>query len=266
MIKPLWRYPGGKSWLAGPLSNEILACRPTRYIEPFLGAGAVALVLPAGLPKVLSDLSRPLMNVWESIKTQPAALHAALLRLHATHGNTSEGFYEIRDRYNASGHFGANAAAMMLYLNSISFNGLHRENASGQYNVPFGDVKKPRVLSLEELLLAQTHLRSAQLYCCGYQEVLTEAGQGSAAFIDPPYWGGFDDYVAGGFSEDDQRELASQVQAAVGRGAKIWLTNSDTPLIREIYGWADIQPIAENRSIAADGDRRGGAGCVLVRG
>lgn len=263
--QPLLRWAGGKSWLVERLVPEIVAAAPARYVEPFVGAGAIALAVPPSIPKVLADASKPLMNLWEMVQRQPAALHAALLRVHRDYGNDRERYYQARERFNASQHYGVNDAALMLYLNSVSFNGLHRENSKGQYNVPFGDVKRPRMVSLEDLLAVQQSIRSAQLCCCDFREVVAIVGAGDATFVDPPYWGGFDDYVAGGFSEADQRELAQQLEAAAQRGAAIWATNSDTPLIREAYAWAKIEPIVEERSIAADGARRGGAGCVLIR-
>jgi site-specific DNA-adenine methylase len=75
---PFVRWAGGKRALAQRLVVEILATSPQRYVEPFLGGGAVALALPAELPKVLADVNPHLIDCWLCIKNLPADLYREL--------------------------------------------------------------------------------------------------------------------------------------------------------------------------------------------
>lgn len=62
---------GGKSRIAKDIAKTILACTQERehYVEPFLGAGAVASVLAPHFHKVsLSDASPDLMALWSALQ------------------------------------------------------------------------------------------------------------------------------------------------------------------------------------------------------
>ena len=58
-MNPFLRWVGGKRWLASTLAEEILAHKPTRYIEPFVGAGAVALKVASLNPSIMIEISDP---------------------------------------------------------------------------------------------------------------------------------------------------------------------------------------------------------------
>ena len=268
-MKPFIKYVGGKSWLVDKLVPEILAVKPALYVEPFLGGGAIALALPTALPKVLGDANPRLVDVWVAIQRHSALTLRALRRLE-TWPESEWRYYTVRDNFNRM--IGVpmigwpERAAHFLWLNARCFNGLWRTNARGLFNVPWGKYEKPRVI--DDLELYAPALRLATISHGGFADTL-ERGAGVrplAVFADPPYDGTFDGYTAEGFSDDAQRRLAAQLDAIAGTGAAVWATNSDTPLVRRIYDWAQIEAIDERHSVGATGERRGMKPCVLIRG
>ncbi len=78
-LLPFLKWPGGKRWIA-PAVAEILADDTGRYIEPFLGAGAVFFRLrPEGA--LLADVNRDLMTVYGALRDQPDRLFESIRRL-----------------------------------------------------------------------------------------------------------------------------------------------------------------------------------------
>src|SRR5215208_5646828 len=99
MATPFIRWPGGKRLLVPfllPLIEAALIARPgARYVEPFLGAGAVALAVD-GAPKVLNDACVPLVNAWRWVRDQPDQRHTQAMLLLAD--RSRDAYLEARTR------------------------------------------------------------------------------------------------------------------------------------------------------------------------
>ncbi|MNT46208.1 hypothetical protein D3C72_1828370 [compost metagenome] len=70
---------------------------------------------------------------------------------------------------------------------------------------------------------------------------------GSLFYLDPPYWGGEGDYGAGLFVRGDFQRMADKLRAIEGR---FMLSINDRPEIREMFAWADIEPVQTVYSVA----------------
>lgn len=269
-LDPPVRWAGGKRWLVDRLVPEIEATKPSYYIEPFLGGGAIALGLDAKIPKLLLDGNPTLMDVWRCIKELPPALDGALRRAEVKYGESEIGYYQARARLNEMIHerrmIWCERAACALYINARCFNGLWRTNTEGFFNVPYGHLKKPRKISLAEITALSIQLRSAKLVTGDALELEWRSGSGVTIYADPPYHGTFADYTKDSFGETEQSLLANKLREYVELGAKIWTTNADTPFIRNAYAWASIEEISERHSVGATGERRGLKTCLLIRG
>lgn len=271
-LRPFLRWPGGKQWLAEQLADEIMAMQPLAYHEPFVGAGAVALALPSTVDLHLSDWSEPLINLWQMVGRHPKVVASLLVEIIRKYGNEQEGYLSARALFNQYPPNGTRAAALMLYLNARSFNGLWRENKRGGYNVPWGQIRAPRIVTADELVDISERLRNATIRHSSFVDRIAGVGAGEAIYADPPYASipgkkqkSYVAYTASGFTDEQQAQLASQLEAADARGVHVWATNSDTPLIRSLYSWADLTPLAEPRPIAASALARGDAHCLLIR-
>lgn len=284
-LQPFARWVGGKRWLAGRLSQEIIATKPRLYVEPFLGGGAVALSMPLSLPKILSDINPQLIDVWLCIKRQPGKLLTELEAVEQQYGNELEGYLLARDEFNfmvrSPRAMWTRRSAVFLYLNARCFNGLWRTNKKGLYNVPFGKLVSPKKLGDDDVMPISTALVNADLRCQQFPIVLHQViarhsrcyrgrtGKSLdriAIYADPPYAGTFGAYDKEGFDQTDQQGLADLLRYAVARGAQVWTTNADTPEIRELYDWARIEEITEHHHVGSTGERRGHRGCLLIRG
>jgi DNA adenine methylase len=158
----------------------------------------------------------------------------------------------------------------MIYLNRTCFNGLYRVNARGGFNVPFGKHKNPTICNEPGLRAASLALNSAQLAHQSYQEVLEEAKAGDFLYFDPPYHprnatANFTSYTADSFSERDQADLADAFRTLANRGCKVMLSNSDTPLIRDLYADFHMEVVMAPRFVNRDATKRGPVSEIVVR-
>jgi DNA adenine methylase len=213
------------------------------------------------------------MDMWRCLRDVPGTLITELGLVVKQYGNKQDGYLKARDELNSmilsTRDKWIRRAAMLLYINARCFNGLWRTNDKGYYNVPFGKLENPSSIDLEEAIALSGRLHNAILFTGSYANIITRH-EGSlktaAIYADPPYDATFGDYTKDGFSEIDQRELAEFLRWCVMRGSKVWASNNDTPLVREIYSWAKIEAVYEQHNVGATGDRRGKRACVLIRG
>jgi len=274
LTSPL-RWVGAKRWLAKKLAQEIEATSPRLYIEPFVGGGAVALAMASYIPKILSDINPTLIDFWRCVRKAPTVLIEELDRVKKEFPNTQKGYLDAREAMNAiildPRPMWIRRAALFMYLNASCFNGIWRTNQGGKFNVPWGKLERPSTIDLEEAKALSRWLQNCQLMACSYEGALNAKhlyaahAKDVAIYADPPYANTFADYAKEDFGESQQRELAETLYYQHRLGAKVWTTNNDTPLIREIYSWARIEETTEWYGVGATGDRRGDRKCLLIR-
>lgn len=260
--KPFLKWAGGKTQLL----NELLEKSPDkfeRYIEPFIGGGAMFFAIQ---PKsgVISDSNPELVNVYRSIASN---LNEVILHLE-TFGNTEEEFYSIRD-LKFSELTLAFAAARTIYLNRTCYNGLYRVNKKGHFNVPYGRYKNPNICAHETLEAASNALQGIEILHGDYKDVLAKtAKSGDFIFLDPPYlpvseYADFKGYTKEQFYEEDHRELAEEVARLQKLGCHVLLTNSNHPLVHELYEPYEIEVLSTRRNISSKPKSRTGEDVVV---
>lgn len=276
-IPPFLRWVGGKRRQALDLAARVTAAlKPGgRYIEPFLGSGAVALAMPAGTPMLLGDACLPLGYLWWWLQQHPREIaeYAAGYGLTLDQDwNTQDGFNELRRLHNATPYSDESwePSARFLWLTSASFNGVYRESSAGEYNVPWGRRMRISVPAPETLEAVAAHIAQAQIFPgWDFEDVIDQATAGDVVFADSPYdgpKGQFTSYVKTPFDADAQLRLARAAYRARERGATVILTNSDTVRIRDFYAGWTIESALERRPVAADPERRVPAYCVVISG
>ena len=134
----------------------------------------------------------------------------------------------------------ADVAAWFIYLNKTGFNGLYRVNRKGNFNVPIGRYKDPRVCDTENLRACHRVLQGAEIRYEGFDAVLDRAEAGDFVYFDPPYvpasaTASFTSYTKHGFDISDQLRLADVARKLKEKGVSVILSNSDTPPVRKMY-------------------------------
>jgi DNA adenine methylase len=240
------------------------------YHEPFLGSGAVFFHLRRLLPDVpaqLSDNNAELITTFRTVQQQATEVITVLGRHARKHCEAH--FYEVRDQRPADLDSDVERAARFIYLNKTCFNGLYRVNSKGQFNVPMGRYAQPSIVDPEALVRASQALRGARLDSGHFAQVLERARPGDFVYFDPPYvpvsgTAYFTAYTKGDFGPEDQGHLAWVFRELAERGCRVMLSNSDTPLVRELYCRYTILDVLARRSINSKSDRRGPVREVVV--
>lgn len=255
--RPFVKWVGGKRQLLGVL-NAAAPKNFGRYYEPFVGGGAF---LFSQLPNsaTISDANPELINCYEVIRDDVDGLIRSLV----THKNEEEHFYTVRAK-DLKKLTKVQRASRIIFLNKTCFNGLYRENKSGQFNSPFGRYENPKITDKENLLAISEYLNtdSIEIYCEGYQSILSKAVAGDFVYFDPPYvpmtkTASFASYVKGGFGLQDQSELADVFAELAHNNVQVMLSNSNTELIHNLYQEFNIKIIHASRSINCKGGLRG---------
>lgn len=267
--RPFIKWAGGK----GQLLDDILAVLPediVRYHEPFLGGAAVFFGLPQKPQhSFLCDVSLELINCYQVVRDNHQELCTALER----HPYSEEYFYQLREIDRSSEYDKLTAverAARFIYLNKTCFNGLYRVNSKGQFNVPFGKYKNPRIFNREALAHCSEALKHAELHVGSFETTLARVKEGDFLYLDPPYHprsisSSFTSYSKEGFSQETQIRLKEFCDALDKKGAKFLLSNSFTTLILHLYKDYQVDVVEASRAINSVASKRGKLKEVLVR-
>ena len=263
MAKPILKWAGGKTQMLGDLLPKVPKSYG-RYIEPFFGGGAMFFALQ---PKnaIIADSNPELINMYREVATNVDEVIRYLKRYE----NTSEMFYVVREQ-EWTQLSKAEAAARTIFLNRTCFNGLYRVNKQGRFNVPYGKYVNPKICDEEGLKAASEALKKAEILCGDYLLVLDHYAQaGDFVFLDPPYlpvseYADFKRYTKEQFYEEDHVELAKMIMRLQERGCHVVLTNSNHPLVHELYAPFTIDVIQTKRHISCNGGTRKGEDVIVT--
>ncbi|MBD0345687.1 MAG: DNA adenine methylase [Coleofasciculus sp. Co-bin14] len=240
-LSPFLKWAGGKSKLIQQYQNYFPKEGFKRYYEPFLGGGAVFFYLQPQFA-VLTDINKELIDTYCCVRDNVIELILLLERHQSEHYNdkteTHNYYYNVRSRiYNTS----IERAARLIYLNKTCFNGLYRVNSKGEFNVPVGKYKHPKICNTDLLYAASAALKSAEIEVRNFDYILDYAKTSEDfVYFDPPYYplsqtSDFTAYSTESFNEDNQIKLRDIFVELVSRGVKVMLSNSDAPFIRNLY-------------------------------
>jgi len=261
--KPILKWAGGKTQMLGDLLPKVPPSYG-RYIEPFFGGGAMFFALQPERA-IIADSNPELINLYRQVSEHVEDVIYQLKKYE----NTPEIFYKVRGQ-DWTMLPEAEAAARTIFLNKTCYNGLYRVNKKGQFNVPFGKYKNPKICDEDGLRAASNALKKAEIVCGDYLIVLERYAQpGDFVFLDPPYlpiseYSDFKRYTKEQFYEEDHVELAKMVMTLHERGCHIVLTNSNHPLVHELYAPFTIDVIQTKRHISCNDSTRKGEDVIVT--
>ena len=264
---PIVKWVGGKR----QLMFELLKNMPenyNRYFEPFIGGGALFFELQPD-NAYISDMNEELINLYKVVRDNVEELITDLQK----HDISKEYFMEIRniDRTEEYENWSdVQKASRFIYLNRTCFNGMYRVNSKGEFNVPFGHYKNPRILDENNLINCSNLLQKTEIKHADFSEILKKVKKGDFVYFDPPYvplseTSSFTSYTKDGFDMDMQFKLRDVCDELDSMGVKFLLSNSDTKLVNELYENYNIKKVFASRQINANADGRGKITEVLVR-
>lgn len=259
---PLLKWPGGKR----ALLKFILPLVPiefSNYYEPFFGGGALFFSL---LPtrSFLADKNAELISAYREVQKNPHGVIRALSKLE----NSERAYYKVRASTPGSN---SGKAARLLYLTTLSFNGIHRVNLDGIFNVPYGYKTHLQPCDAERILAASSALSRATLNCQDFEITVGQAQKGDLVYLDPPYTtahsnNGFLKYNAPIFTWIDQQRLADVAHELAKRGCSVILSNADYAPLHKLYHDFQLLRVERHSVMAASKKyRRKITECVFYR-
>jgi len=282
-MRPILKWPGGKCQLLEELKKyitpELLA--GNRYIEPFIGGGALAFDL-GHKNTTISDLNPELTNLYNVVKKYPDLLIKELKKhqqMCCCINTAGDWYYEVRAWDRESGFWDRpeeEIAARTVYLNKTCFNGLYRVNSKGYFNSPIGrssSGKAPDIVQEQAIKELHDFLWNVDIKTGDYRTVVNDwkPMPGDVIFLDPPYdkgeeieTAGFVSYQKEGWTREDLKLMKSECDYWARLGAKIVITNNDTEFVRELFSDWEIHEVDVRRSINRNGDGRKGKEVIIT--
>lgn len=201
-----------------------------RWIEPFLGSGAVAFNI-APERATLADTNKHMIDVYQGI--QDGSVNGRTVREYLEREGThlldrgEDHYYAVRDRFNEHG-----SPFDFIFLSRACFNGMMRFNRKGGFNVPF--CRKPERFRPALITKITNQVEWAKQAMKGkdwtfvaqdWRVTLQGATKGDMIYCDPPYVGRHTDYY-NGFTDEEADDLARALIATpAGFAMSMWLEN-----------------------------------------
>ncbi len=180
----LLKWIGNKQRFAHEIASYFPA-NFTRYIEPFVGSGAVLATL-APQEAIASDSFRPLVEIWQTLAADPELLKLwyAERWLFMQDGAKVAQYEKIKAAYNAHPN-----GADLLFLCRACYGGVVRfRKADGYMSTPCGihDPIRPQSFGRR---VDDWYRRTigTQFRQMGYEEAMEDARTGDLIYCDPPY-------------------------------------------------------------------------------
>jgi DNA adenine methylase len=293
-LKPFVKWAGGKgrllSQLDANLPQFLYTSNEVCYIEPFVGGGAMLFHMMQEFTNitkiVINDINEELIACYRLIKDNPENLVSKLKGIEDRFLSENqevrrELFYAYRNEYNNKVNLAdINRCALFIFLNRTCFNGLHRVNLKGDFNVPYGRYANPTICDKDTILAISKALNRIDITIKSgnYRNVLEDITNPANTFVylDPPYRpllgeNNFRAYSKGPFSDQQQEELKAFCDELTGLGARWMQSNSDSKnedgssYFEDLYDNYIFQTIYAPRAINAFGEGRGKISESLIK-
>lgn len=232
---------------------------------------------------VINDLNSKLINAYRVIRDTPYDLITYLSEIQARFYELNEDsqkrdfFLHFREKFNQARLTDIEKAAILIFLNRTCFNGLYRENAKGNFNVPFGRYAHPKICDKETIIANSRILQRVTILNGDYTQATRYRDGYTFIYFDPPYrplssTSNFNSYIKEPFDDKEQIRLKDHVVELSAQGVNILLSNSDgraanpTDLFFDkIYHQFHIERVEAKRTINANASRRGITSELLIR-
>ena len=182
--RPLLKWVGSKQRFAHTIISHFPEQMGT-YYEPFIGSGAVLGTLAPGTA-IGSDSFEPLMEIWQTLRSDPKTLkHWYKRRWDAmASGSKVDEYEKTKASYNASPN-----GADLLFLSRSCYGGIVRfRKSDGYMSTPCG-VHNPISPNSFATRVDEWHERTSGVafHTMDYERTMDMAVVGDMIYCDPPY-------------------------------------------------------------------------------
>lgn len=200
---------------------NIVAAMPARferYIEPFVGSGAVlAWVGPED--GLAGDILAPLIEIWRLLQTDPDALLSHYTRLYKNYRGDRKGSYlQVRESYNSNPN-----GPDLLFLCRTCYGGVVRFTRAGTISTPIGAHWAISPQALEERIREwRPRVAHTRFVIASFEETMAEAKEGDVVYCDPPY--AYSQQILYGSQSFDLEKLWQAIGRCASVGARVLLS------------------------------------------
>ena len=287
--KPFLKWAGGKTQLLGELARlvprELKEGKIEVFVEPFVGGGAFFFHLMRRYTFDechIFDINLELVVAYTVVRDQVEDLIGALQGIEDEFLSLDDPsrkafYYQVREDFNTGkasfnyrrpGRKGIERTAALLFLNRTCYNGLYRENRKGEFNVPYGSYRNPKILYGDLLRADSEMLRDTSIHLGDFTRSRRYISDSTFVYFDPPYrplnhTSSFTHYSPHGFDDMEQERLAAYFRECDARKACLMLSNSDPKntnpcdeFFDRLYGNYHITRVFAKRAINRDGSGR----------
>jgi DNA adenine methylase len=298
-MRPFLKWAGGKNQILAEIVSrfpqEIFETkRISQYIEPFIGGGALFFYLMTKFEieeAIIIDRNIDLIITYNTVRDELDCLIKQLqilekLYLSLDNNERANLFLLERERFNKEKKsviqkrkemISVDLASRFIFLNRTCFNGLYRINSRGEFNVPHGRYKNPKIYDEKNLRDVSEALQRTKIIWSDYNELDKYARVGTLIYYDPPYrpiskTSSFTSYNLSKFGDGEQKRLAEFYRYIDKKRCYQILSNSDPKNENEDDDFFDllfaefyIDRIPAKRLINCNGEKRGKITELLIR-
>lgn len=273
---PFVQWVGGKRRLIDSY-QPFFPEKFNNYFEPFVGGGSLFFHFvnkhESSKKYTLFDKNPELVITYNQIKNNWEDVQILLNKMNERH--SKEFYYMIRNvdrekiterKYKklfsiAEDLAPVEVAARFLYLNITCFNAMFRVNKDGLMNIPVGRTLKKNFGDNGNLKLCSKVLQFSTVSNQDFSDVEALAKPGDLVYFDPPYdpisdTSSFTTYTEGGFTFEDQIRLRDLAQRLKDKGIYVYLSNSGSSRIRELYKNWTIKEFSLKRTLNSKAEKR----------
>jgi len=261
---PFLKWAGGKAKIIDRIKAQLPKAK--RLIEPFCGSATVFLNTDYN-ENIIADTNSDVINIYKHLQEEKIDFLEFCRPFFKPENNDSEFYYECRKQFNETDNKRLKAA-LFLYINKHSYNGLCRYNSSGGFNVPFGKYKK---VTFPENYIVNFIKKTdyAEFLVQDFETSILNAQKGDVIYCDPPYVAlnasnSSFRYVEKVFGMEQQKRLAELAEQSADKGIPVLVSNHLTEFTEEIYKNSEMTQFSVRRSISCKGGQREKASEVLA--
>ncbi|MYA88799.1 MAG: DNA adenine methylase [Boseongicola sp. SB0662_bin_57] len=238
-VEPVAPWFGGKKNLASRIITRIEAIPHRCYAEPFAGMGGVFL-RRRSRPKseILNDINGEIVNLYRVLREHPDALEAEFALCLSSRDEWDRLLRVPPDTLTD-----IRRAARWAFLQRLSFGGKPAHLAvHGNFAPRRTGMSTMRTSKMTGLIRkAHDRLQGVHVERLDWHAFIPRYDSaGTLFYLDPPYPGHEADYGKGVFAPEDFARMAHMLSKLKG---SFIMSVGDTPTIRELFAWANIEEV-----------------------